>query len=115
MIKGATEGTGIPFRMTNTYDILQLQNYDHSFYNCVMYLLGLRAAEEMAEIQKDDDLLFLVRDSIVKARRLIDALFWDEERGYYHAWWDREKGSPPWLMADSLYGQVCTKINKSFF
>ncbi|XP_031550637.1 uncharacterized protein LOC116288065 [Actinia tenebrosa] len=106
MIDEGTDGTGLPLRMTNTYDILQLQQYDHSFYNSVMFLLGLRAAEEIAEVQKDVDMYFLIREAIAKALKKVDQLFWDDERGYYHAWWDSKKGSPPWMMADSLYGQV---------
>ncbi|KAK3739472.1 hypothetical protein QZH41_020504 [Actinostola sp. cb2023] len=106
MIQEDTDGTGLPLRMTNTYDILQLQKYDHSFYNSVMYLLGLRATEELAGVQRDADLYLLAREAIVKATTMIRQLFWDEERGYYRAWWDHKKGSPPWLMADSLYGQV---------
>ena len=37
---------------------------------------------------------------------LYDHDTWSEEDGYYHAWWDKEKGSPSWLMSDSLYAQV---------
>lgn len=116
MITEGTDGTGLPLRMTNTYDILQLQRYDHAFYNSVMFLLGLRAAEEMAEVQKDVDLYLLIREAIAKALKKIDELFWDDERGYYHAWWDSKKGSPPWMMADSLYGQVSHyKTSKSSY
>ena len=31
---------------------------------------------------------------------------WNEKKGFYHAWFDDEWGSPTWLMSDVLYGQV---------
>jgi len=106
MIEFTTSDTGIPHRMTNTYDILQLQKYDFSFYNSVIYVFGLRIADEIAGLMHDSDMVLTFREAIAKAEVQIDRLFWDEKRGYYRAWWDGIKGSPPWLMADSLYAQV---------
>jgi len=40
------------------------------------------------------------------AKYTISEELWSEEDGYYHAWWDKQKGSPSWLMSDSLYAQV---------
>ena len=52
------------------------------------------------------DLLKEVSTALEVANYRISEKLWSEEDGYYHAWWDKEKGSPSLLMGDSLYAQV---------
>ena len=106
MIDGGTKGTGLPYRLQCTYDQLFLNLYDHNTFNSFLYVLALRAAEELCKIMDDLDLLKEVSTALKIANYRISEELWSEEDGYYHAWWDKEKGSPSWLMSDSLYAQV---------
>ena len=92
--------------MTCTYDIIYLEGYDHTTYNSVMYLLGLRVGKVLAEKQGDKELVETIQLAFDYGKAKIDRTLWDEKEGFYHSWWDHEKGSPDWLMSDSLYGQV---------
>ena len=71
-----------------------------------MYLLALRAAQELGKIMDDADFLKEVTTVLEIANDRISEELWSEEDGYYHAWWDEKLGSPSWLMSDSLYAQV---------
>ena len=102
----STEGSGLPLRKTCTYDIIYLQGYDHTTYNSVMYLLGLRAGQVLAEALGEIALVQTVRQAFKYGKDKMDRTLWNENDGFYHSWWDHEKGSPNWLMTDSLYGQV---------
>ena len=106
MIDGGTKGTGLPYRLQCTYDQLFLNLYDHNTFNSFLYVLALRAAKELCKIMDDLDLLKEVSTALKIANYRISEELWSEEDGYYHAWWDKEKGSPSWLMSDSLYAQV---------
>lgn len=106
MVDAGTNRTGLPYRLQCTYDQLMLNKYDHMTFNSFMYLLALRAAQELSKIKGDVDLLRRVTTMLEIARDRISEELWSEEDGYYHAWWDKELGSPSWLMSDSLYAQV---------
>ncbi|XP_032237936.2 uncharacterized protein LOC5512607 isoform X1 [Nematostella vectensis] len=106
MVTWTTNGTSLPLRMTNTYDILQFQRYDVSMYNSVMHLLGLTVARAIGQVRKERKFVKDLTLRIRKATSAIDRLLWDEKRGYYRAWWDHAQPSTSALMADSLYGQV---------
>ena len=106
LMRNSTGGTGLPLRETCTYDIIYLEGYDHTTYNSVMYLLGLRVGKRLAEIMGEQQLASTIQVAFDYGKAKIDRTLWDEQRGFYHSWWDHEKGSPDWLMADSLYGQV---------
>ena len=80
--------------------------YDHNTFNSFLYVLALRAAKELCKIMDELDLLKEVSAALEVANYRISEELWSEEDGYYHAWWDKEKGSPSWLMSDSLYAQV---------
>ena len=105
-MRDSTGGTGLPLRLTCTYDIIYLQGYDHTTYNSVMYLLGVRVAEELGKVKGDEELRRMSRKAFDLGRKMVEEKLWDSTRGFYRTWWDHEKGSPDWLMADSLYGQV---------
>jgi len=106
LMRNSTRGSGLPLRMTCTYDIIYLEGYDHTTYNSVMYLLGLRVGKVLAEKQGDKELAETIQLAFDYGKAKIDRTLWDEKEGFYHSWWDHEKGSPDWLMSDSLYGQV---------
>lgn len=106
LIDGGTKGTGLPYRQQCTYDMLRLDIYDHTTFNSFMYVLALRAAQELCKIMNDSALLKEVNIAKDFASYRIFKELWSEEDGYYHAWWDEQKGSPSWLMSDSLYAQV---------
>ena len=106
LMRNSTNGTGLPLRLSCTYDIIYLEKYDHTTYNSVMYLLGLRAAEELGRMKGDEAFSQRCVKAFRRGRRRLVEKLWDGAHGYFHAWWDHERGSPHWLMADSLYGQV---------
>ncbi|PFX33506.1 hypothetical protein AWC38_SpisGene1570 [Stylophora pistillata] len=106
LIRDSTGGSGLPLRKTCTYDIIYLEGYDHTTYNSVMYLLGLRVGQVLADTVGETELARVIQLAFEYGKARIDRTLWDEEEGFYHSWWDHEKGSLPWLMADSLYGQV---------
>ena len=105
-MSSSTEGSGLPLRKTCTYDIIYLEGYDHTTYNSVMYLLGLRVGQVLAEALGETELAQTVHKAFKYGKDKMDRTLWNEKDGFYHSWWDHEKGSPDWLMTDSLYGQV---------
>ena len=109
-MRNSTGGMGLPLRMTCTYDIIYLEGYDYTTYNSVMYLLGLKVGKVLAEALEERQLASTIQLALDHAKAKIDRTLWTEQDGFYHAWWDHEKGSPDWLMADSLYGQVCFAV-----
>lgn len=106
MIFKGTQGTGLPYKLQCTYDQLALNLYDHNIFNSFLYLLALRAAQELCNIMDDHSLWKEVTVAMGFAKHTISEELWSEEDGYYHAWWDKQKGSASWLMSDSLYAQV---------
>lgn len=36
----------------------------------------------------------------------LNKVLWNETHQYFRAWQDAKLGAPPWVMADTLYGQV---------
>ena len=99
-------GTDLSYRQQCTCDIIYTNKYDHTTFNSFIYVLALRVAQELSTILDDADLLKKVTTTIVIARDRISEELWSEQDGYYHAWWDKERDSPSWLMSDSLYAQV---------
>lgn len=106
LIYKGTNGTGLPYKQQCTYDIQALNLYDHNVFNSFMYVLSLRAAQELGRIMQDSNVLKEATIAMEFAKYVISEELWSEEDGYYHAWWDKELGSPSWLMSDSLYAQV---------
>lgn len=105
-MRDSTGGSSLPLRKTCTYDIIYLEGYDHTTYNSVMYLLGLRVGKVLANTLGEKKLAHTIQTAFNDGKAKMDETLWDDKEGFYHAWWDHEKGSPDWLMSDSLYGQV---------
>ena len=105
----STGGSGLPLRKTCTYDIIYLEGYDHTTYNSVMYLLGLRVGQVLAETLGETELAQRIHQALEYGKAKMDRTLWNEDDGFYHSWWDHKKGSPDWLMTDSLYGQVSSE------
>ena len=106
MMFEGTQGTGLPYKLQCTYDQLYLHLYDHNIFNSLLYVLALRAAQELCNIMDDQTLWKEATIAMEFAKYRISEELWSEEDGYYHAWWDKQQGSPSWLMSDSLYAQV---------
>lgn len=106
LITEATKGTGLPYRKPDTYDLFELEKYDHCAYNSILYILALNTMQAMAKLQKDKQTLKEVTSALDRAEKQFDVEMWDERREFYHAWFDDEWGSPGWLMSDVMYGQV---------
>jgi len=106
LIKDSTKGTGLPYRKGDAYDLFELEKYDHSAYNSIMYLLGLRTMLKMALLQSDKESFNVVNSALARAEKQFDIEMWDDRREFFHAWFDDEWGSPSWLMSDIFYGQV---------
>lgn len=112
-MRDSTGGSSLPLRKTCTYDIIYLEGYDHTTYNSVMYLLGLRVGKVLANTLGEKKLAHTIQTAFNDGKAKMDETLWDDKEGFYHAWWDREKGSPDWLMSDSLYGQVGRRFTLS--
>ncbi|XP_065653158.1 uncharacterized protein LOC136071792 [Hydra vulgaris] len=106
LMQDATKGTGLPYRKPDTYDLFDLEKYDHCAYNSISYLLALHAMKSMASMQKDNNTINNVNAALSRATKQLEVEMWNEKKGFYHAWFDDEWGSPTWLMSDVLYGQV---------
>lgn len=106
LITESTKGTGLPYRKPDTYDLFELEKYDHCAYNSILYILALHTMKIMSKLQKDKSTYNDVTSALDRADKQFDVEMWDEKRGFYHAWFDDEWGSPSWLMSDVFYGQV---------
>ena len=86
MIDGGTKGTGLPYRLQCKCDQLFLNLYDHNTFNSFLYVLAIRAAEELSKIMDDLELLKEVSTALEMANYRISEELWSEEDGYHHAW-----------------------------
>ena len=104
MIDGGTKGTGLPYRLQCKCDQLFLNLYDHNTFNSFLYVLAIRAAEELGKIMDDLELLKKVSTALEMANYRISEELWSEEDGYHHAWWDKEKVHRPgwWVIHFTL-------------
>ena len=76
MIDGGTKGTGLPYRLQCTYDQLFLNLYDHNTFNSFLYVLGLRAAEELCKIMDDLDFNSTENCKLSNIRRIMERRGW---------------------------------------
>ena len=59
-------GTGLPYRKGDAYDLFELEKYDHSAYNSIMYLLGLRTMIKMSQLQSDKESFDVVNSALAR-------------------------------------------------
>lgn len=74
-------GSGLPHRKSDTYDLFELEKYDHSAYNSVLYLLALKVMSKMAQLKNDQEMLDDVNSALQRAQKLFDVEMWDQRRG----------------------------------
>ena len=74
-------GSGLPYRKPDAYDLFELEKYDHSAYNSVLYLLALKAMKEMAQIRKDTGTVNDVERALERAQKLFEVEMWDQRKG----------------------------------
>ena len=99
-------GTDLPYRKPDTYDLFELDKYDHCAYNSILTKLALRAGEEMALLKNDFKKIDEIGQAYDRAHIRLEIEMWDDKDSFYHAWFDAEWGSPSWVMSDTFYGQV---------
>ena len=110
VIDVGTAGSPLPKRQCCTYDIIQFAGYDHTSFNSMMYLAALRAGERLAGHLGDPGLAVKCRSAYTAAVPFMNATLWNATHGYFRAWADSQQGAPPWVMADTLYGQVIANV-----
>ena len=110
VIDVGTGGSPLPKRQCCTYDIIQFEGYDHTSFNSMMYLAALRAGERLAGHLGAPALAVKCRAAYAAAVPYMNATLWNATHGYFRAWADLEQGAPPWVMADTLYGQVIANV-----
>ena len=101
-----TDGTALPHKQCCTYDIIDFAAYDHTSFNSMLYLAALRAGERLAYHVGNTTFAAECQQKAEGAVRLLNQALWNHTHGYYRAWADEKQGAPPWVMADTLYGQV---------
>jgi uncharacterized protein (DUF608 family) len=73
--------------------------------NAVLWIISLEALKEMAIYKNDRVIEFMAVNQLEKARKSSEALFWNEELGFYQF-----NETIPFLMADAFVGQRCADI-----
>ena len=102
-----TLGTPLPSKQCCTYDIIDFAKYSHTSFNSLVYLAALRACQRLANDHFHDPALAAKCAAAETAGALyLNKTLWNATSGYFRAWSDDELGAPPWVMADTLYGQV---------
>ena len=101
-----TGGTPLPHKQCCTYDIIQFAGYDHTTFNSFLYLAALRAGERLGEHLGNATFSAECKAKAALAQPYMIKALWNETAEYFRAWGDAKLGNPPWVMADTLYGQV---------
>lgn len=106
MVDVGTGGTPLPKRQCCTYDIIDFAGYDHTTFNSFLYLAAMRACQRIATYTNNPTLATKCSAAHDAAVPFMKQELWNETSSYFRAWSDSAKGAPPWVMADTLYGQV---------
>jgi hypothetical protein len=105
-INTGTDGTPLPHKQCCTYDIIDFAAYDHTSFNSMLYLAALRAGERLGAHIGNATFAKECVQAYKAALPFINTTLWNETHQYFRAWADEKDGAPPWVMADTLYGQV---------
>ena len=101
-----TGGSPLPKRQCCTYDIIDFAEYDHTAFNSFIYLATMRACQRIAGYTSNPALASKCSAAHDAAVPYMMAQLYNSTTGYFRAWSDSQQGAPPWMMADTLYGQV---------
>jgi uncharacterized protein (DUF608 family) len=101
-----TAGTPLPHRQCCTYDIIDFAKYDHTSFNSFLYLAAMRAGERLGVHLNNASLSADCKAKADQALPYLNETLWNHTDEYFRAWQDAKLGTPPWMMADTLYGQV---------
>ena len=101
-----TAGTALPYRQCCTYDIIDFAGYDHTSFNSFLYLAAMRAGERLGAYFKNASFSADCKAKADRALPYMNDTLWNSTAEYFRAWQDAKLGAPPWVMADSMYGQV---------
>jgi hypothetical protein len=101
-----TAGTPLPHKQCCTYDIIDFAKYDHTSYNSFLFLAAMRAAERLGTHISNASFSATSKAKAAKALPYLNQTLWNSTSLYFRAWQDSKLGAPPWVMADTLYGQV---------
>jgi non-lysosomal glucosylceramidase len=101
-----TAGTPLPHRQCCTYDIIDFASYDHTSFNSFIYLAAMRAGERLGAYLNNASLSADCKAKADQALPYLNQTLWNHTAEYFRAWQDSKLGAPPWMMADTLYGQV---------
>jgi len=104
-MRNAGNGTALPQKLQCTYDQYELDKYDHTGYNSILYLAMLKACSRLATAVSDQLLLRQCEAAFDKASEMLEHM-WRQDDGFFSAVWDARIGQPPWIMADTLFGYV---------
>ena len=90
---------GLPTHLVCTYDILDLDQYNHTTYNSFLYLAMLRATVEMATHLGDTATAAKAQTAIGVAQASMVRLLWNSTYSYFRAYTGGDA-----VMSDALYG-----------
>ncbi|HEX4022675.1 MAG TPA: GH116 family glycosyl-hydrolase [Acidobacteriaceae bacterium] len=99
---------GLPEYLQTTYDLFHFNKKTLVSYNAFLYLASMRAAEKLAQIQKDPGSASKFQTAFALGQSSLDQHLWTGK--YFRAWWSDDKTVPNALLADTLYGQLWASV-----
>ena len=90
---------GLPLHLVCTYDILDLDQYNHTTYNSFLYLAMLKATVEMATHMGDAATVAKAQAATAVAQASMERLLWNSTYSYFRAYTGGDA-----VMSDALYG-----------
>jgi hypothetical protein len=90
---------GLPLHLVCTYDILDLDQYNHTTYNSFLYLAMLQATVEMGTHLGDAATVAKAQAAIAVAQASMERLLWNSTYSYFRAYTGGDA-----VMSDALYG-----------
>lgn len=94
----------LPRNLINTYDWWKSEEKDLVSYNAFLHLAALLAAEKLAQVENDEDLLKQYCQAFSDGQKSLVERLWTGS--YFRSWWMDGKPYPDALHADTLYGQL---------
>jgi len=101
-----TNGQGLPYHLTCTYDIIDFEQYDTTTFNSMIYLATMRAGEEMAKVIGDTTGAAFANKAFKFGQQQVYKLLWNNTHQYFRAYTGGNA-----IMGDCLYGQMVAHHN----